>query len=376
MRIKMRKLLVALAAAVVIISFSISAAIAASGNDATGNRQALSLQKAIDMAIQNDKGLKSALAEIDRTRSLREQAQDNVSFTPVEGGYSGPYGPQIEATWLQLLGADLNYRASQRTYQADLDALALKVCKAYWDVQVAQEKLSLQEKAKQQALLSLQNARAAVQAGTISSAELAVKENLWKQAEDSLTAAQHDLDNAYTIFNNLVGLEADARPLLEEQPAYSPLDVVDLEYEVERVLENDPNVWKAQQNIDVKRWSAEMMYSSGSYTPYDARQAELQQAEYTLASVKETMAKATRSLYYQAKSLEENYGAAQAALKAAQEKLKVEQAKAAAGMNTKADLVAAELDVAKAQETLDELVRNHAYLKLAFEKPWAMSSSN
>ncbi|WP_406677224.1 TolC family protein [Moorella sp. ACPs] len=373
MRLKMRGLLAPLAAALLFIYFSLPAA-AAAGNGESGESQVISLEKAVSMAVQNDKGLKSALQEIERTRSLRESAQENVNFTPVEGGYGGPYGPQIEASWLQLLGADLNYRMSQRTYQANLDALALKVCKAYWDVQVAQQKVAVQEKAKQQALLNLQNTRAAVQAGTAASSSLAVAENLWRQAEDGLTAARHSLDNAYTVFNNLVGLDANARPILNEQPSYSPLQVANLEYEVQRVLEHDPNVWKAQQNIDVKRWSAEMMYSSGSYTPYDARQAELKQAEYNLENVKESMAKATRSLYYQVKSVEENYGAAVAALEAAREKLRVEQAKAAAGMNTKAEVVAAELDVAKAQATVDELVRNHAYLKLAFEKPWAMSS--
>ncbi|PRR74247.1 TolC family protein [Neomoorella humiferrea] len=373
MRKILRKILTAFVGALLIIAFAVPTAIAASSKDGNGTGEVISLQQAVDMAIKNDETLKSALAEIDRTRALRENAQENMSFTPVEGGYNGAYGPQIEASWLSLLGADLNYRASQRTYQANLDTLALKVCKAYWDVQVAREKVALQEKVMQQALLNLQNARAAVQAGTAAASTLTAAESAWKQAEDSLTAAKHTLDSAYTTFNNLVGLDAGARPLLQEEPAYSPLDIANLEYEVQRVLENDPNVWKAQQNIDVKRWSATMMYSSGSYTPYDARQAELQQAEYTLETVKEATALKTRSLYYQIKSLEENYSAAQAALSAAQEKLRVEQAKAQVGMNTKADVIAAEVDVAKAQEALDELVRNHAYLKLAFEKPWAMS---
>ncbi|MGI9861193.1 hypothetical protein SDD30_07400 [Moorella naiadis] len=45
-------------------------------------------------------------------------------------------------------------------------------------------------------------------------------------------------------------------------------------------------------------------------------------------------------------------------------------------MATKADIVAAEMAVSQAQLNLDSLIRQHAYMKLAFEKPWAASGSS
>ncbi|GFN21828.1 TolC family protein [Thermanaeromonas sp. C210] len=339
-------------------------------------KDTLSLDEAIKLALDYDKGLKKAEAEIERTKAIRDDAQEDVQFTPVQGGYSGPYGPQIEASWNKLLSADLAWRASKKDYEAKVDALVLDVCKKYWDVQVAQSKLLLQEKLKEQALINLQNARAGAAAGTVAPSMLVIAEAQYEQAVKNYEQAKHALGDAYNALNQAIGLDAAARPELTDDVKFEPLQVDSLDSAVSRALEKAPTVWKARQNIDLKRWAADMMYFTGSYTPYDARQKELEQAELDYATVQELMAKATRTAYYQAKQVEEGYAAALEALKMAEEKLRVERAKYEVGMSTKADLVSAEVSVVQARQTLDQLVRNHAYLKLAFEKPWAMSAGS
>ncbi|QGP91732.1 Outer membrane efflux protein [Neomoorella glycerini] len=334
----------------------------------------LSLDEAIKLALDHDMDLKKAEAEIERTKAIRDDAQENVQFTPVEGGYSGPYGPQIEASWNKLLSADLAWRASKKDYEAKVDALVLDVCKKYWDVQVAGSKLSLQEKLKGQALINLQNARAGAAAGTVAPSTQMIAESQYEQAIKNYEQARHALDDAYNALNQAIGLDAGARPELIDDVKFEPLQVDSLDGAVFRVLEKAPAVWKARQNIDLKRWAADMMYFTGSYTPYDARQKELEQAELDYAGVRELMAKATRTAYYQARQVEEGYVAALEALKMAEEKLRVERARCEAGMGIKADVVAAEVAVVQAQQALDNLVRQHAYLKLAFEKPWAISA--
>ncbi|MGB9662940.1 MAG: TolC family protein [Moorellaceae bacterium] len=334
-------------------------------------QETLSLDVAVRLALEHDKSLKKAELEIERTKVLRDEAAESVHFTPAEGT---TYGAEIEASWKNLLSADLSWRASKKDYEAKLDALVLDVCKKYWDTQVAARKLTLQEKLKEQALISLQNARAGVAAGTVAPSTLVQAEAQYEQAVKSYEQAQHALDDAYNALNQALGLDAAARPELTDEVKFEPLEVDSLDSAVSRALEKAPTVWSARQNIDLKRWAASMMYFSGSYTPYDARQKELEEAELDYARVKDLMAKGTRSIYYQAKQAEEGYAAAVEALKAAQEKLRVARVQYEVGMATRADVVAAEVAVMQAQQTLDQLVRNHAYLKLAFEKPWAASS--
>lgn len=81
------------------------------------------------------------------------------------------------------------------------------------------------------------------------------------------------------------------------------------------MLEASPNVWLAEQGRTLAQWSLEMPSATGSYQDYAVRKAEAEKVE----------------------------------------------------------LSAAELELAQARAALKNLVRQHAYLKLAFQKPWAAS---
>ncbi|GAF25573.1 outer membrane protein [Moorella thermoacetica Y72] len=365
----MRRLGFLLIGLLLVFAFAVPVASAESKSKVT----TLTLQQAINLALQNDKGLQKAEKEIDRTKELRDNAADNVDFTPVMGS---SYDPNYELSWNNLLSADLAWQMSKKNLEASRDAVVLKTCKSYWDVQAAKEKVAVQQKLEQQALLNLQNARAGLQAGTIAPSAIVAAEGQWQQAKNNLEAAQHALDDAYNSFNQQVGLDASERPVLADAPTYEPLDIADLDHEVARVVASSPSVWLAQQKVTLEQWAADMMFFTGQYTPYKAREIAVDQAQLDAASAQELMEMVTRQLYYTTKSLEEAYQAAQEALKMAQENLRVTQVKYNAGMATKSDIVAAEVAVNQAQLNLGDLIRQHAYMKLAFEKPWAASGGS
>lgn len=366
----MRPLRIMMVTIVMVLGLWLPTAVA---DEVADNSQTLTLEQAIDLALQNDNELKKAEREIDRTKELRDDAADEVSFTPVMGS---SYDPDYELSWNNLLSADLTWQMSKKTLETTRDALVLKVCQSYWNVQGAQEKVNLQEKLEKQALLNLQNTRAGIQAGTVAPSQLVAAEGQWQQAKNNLLAAQHTLDDAYNAFNQLVGLDAGAKPVLTNKPVYEPLEIPNLDYEVEKVIENSPSTWLAQQRVTLQKWAADMIYFTGQYIPYKARQISVEQAELDAASAKDMMEQVTRNLYYSIRGLEESYQAAQEAVKMAEENLRVTRAKFDAGMATRAEVVAAEVSVEQAQQVLNDLTRQHAYLKLAFEKPWAASGGS
>jgi outer membrane protein TolC len=369
----MRRTSVLLLALVLLMVLAALPALAATADYEPPQGQVLTLQKAIDLALRYDKNLQKAAAEVERTKELREDAAKKIDFTPAPGS---SYEPTTELNWNNLLSADLNWRMSKKNLEATRDALVLKVCQSYWNTQTAQEKVALQEKLEQQALLKLQNARAGAQAGTVSPSQVVLAESQWQQAKNNLEAARHDLEDAYVSLNQLIGLRSEERPLLTDNPAFEPLDVVDLEHEVARVVASSPSVWLAQQTVTLKEWAADMMFFTGQYNPYKARQIAVDQAELDAASAADLMELVTRNLYYAARGLEESYRAATEALQMAQENLRVVQVKYDAGMAIKADIQAAEVAVAQAEQAVNALKRQHAYVKLAFEKPWAASAGS
>ncbi|MBC7324281.1 MAG: TolC family protein, partial [Moorella sp. (in: Bacteria)] len=145
---------------------------------------------------------------------------------------------------------------------------------------------------------------------------------------------------------------------------------------VRRVIEDSPSTWLAQQRVTLQKWAADMALFTGEYNPYKARQIAVDQAELDAASAEDLMEQVTRNLYYTTKSLEESYRAAEEDLKMARESLRIAEVKFDVGMATRAEVMAAEIAVAQAEQALNDLTRQHAYLKLAFEKPWAASGSS
>ncbi|NPV30566.1 MAG: TolC family protein [Firmicutes bacterium] len=340
-------------------------------------RPEISLNEAIAKALAQSERVKKAEKEVDRTEALRDYAADQLDYTPVM-----PAGnPMIEAAWAELLAADLTWQSSKKNLTAEQDAVALDACKKYWDVLQAQEKVKAAEAALASARRQLQNARAGYQAGTLPLAALIGAEAQYRRAEAALVSARNDLDKAYTALNQAIGLWPEDRPVLTTSLEFHPLEVSSLDYEVTKVLENCPQVWLAEQGVRLKQYYQDIMFYKGivygtfSYKPYEARKVEVEQAELDAASTKKLFDLITRQLYYSVKSLEEAYAGAQEGVRAAEEALRVARLKLDVGMATAADVAAAEQALADAKKAAFELACQHAYMKLAFGKPWAYLSS-
>ena len=345
-------------------------------------RPELSLSKAIEMAVKQNKALKIDELEIERTEALREEAADRLSFTPT--GDSG-YDPEVEAAWYSLLQADLTWRMSRKSYDARLDGITLAVCQLYWNVLKARENVKVKELALELARLELQKSQSAYRLGLTgrlqSSGSAASVKGLEQavadvaEAESALAAAQNELDKAYLKLNQLVGLHPGDRPVLVDKLEFSPLQVADLDTEVNRVLENSPSVWLAEQKVTQKKYATDLMFASGQYTPYDVRQAEMAQAELDARNARDALEMQVRELYHTLKSLEESYRSAEQEVATAREELKQKQIMFRLGLATRADVLAAEVSLASANYVLTDLAAQHSYNKVVFQKPWAPAYS-
>lgn len=331
----------------------------------------LSLNRAIELAIQHAESVTKAAKEVDRTEEWRKYRSEQLDYTPTEP----PGNAKVEVAWAQLLSADLSWRMSKKSLTAEQDKVALDTCKKYFDVLAAQNKVRSAEAALDSARRQLQVARALYNVGMATQAALTGAEAQYQAAQATLNAAQNDLDKAYVLLNQLVGLWPEDRPVLTDKVDFKALQITNLDYEVVKVLESCPTVWLAQETVTMKKYLEDMTLYTGEYRPYQARKIEVEQAELDALTTKEMFERITRSLYYGVKNLEELYAGAEQGVWAAEENLKVVKAKYEVGLATAAEVAAAEKSLAEAQYTAYNLACQHAYMKLAFEKPWAYLSS-
>jgi len=341
----------------------------AAADDQAASGAELTLNEAISRALAKSEAVRKAELEVDRTKELREEANDELGYTPTFR--SGAYMPSVEVAWNRLLMANLTWRMSKKSITTKHDEVALKTCKAYWDVQEAEEQVSVNKENLTKANVELRQARASYDVGIINKEALLGAETTLKQAESELSKAQNDLRDNYANFNELIGFRPEERPLLVERAEFYPVKVSNLQSAVQRAIERSPSIWMAENNVKIKEYTQDLTMATGEYRPYQVRKIEVDQAELEAMNAKDQMKLLARGLYYTVKNIEDGISSTEQALALSEEQLRITELKYTVGMVTRSDVLKAEVSVAQAKKGLYDLITQHAYMKLAFEKPWA-----
>ncbi|MHB1044093.1 MAG: TolC family protein [Eubacteriales bacterium] len=341
----------------------------------------LKLNEVIDIAIKHSDSVKKSSLEIDKAKEQRENASDQLTFTPVSGG---SYDPGVERAWYSLLSADLTWNMSKKSHTTEEDRLVLDVCQKYWNVQKSMNEVRVKEVSCSLSEVALRRVQAMVRLGmtppelppgTSPQSAISSAEGDLARAKSDLTKAENKLNSDYEAINQLLGLWPEDRPALVEEVNFEILEIDNLDTEVQRVIETSPKIWQAEEQITLAKYAYELMWASGSYKSYEIRKAEKEQTELDAVSAKDAVRLATRSLYYTAKNLEAGILAAEKSVVGAEEALRVAKLQYELGMITKENLLKSEGSLSQAKQTLMDLTQQHAYMKLAFKKPWAVSSS-
>ncbi len=359
----MRKAIIVLVSMLLVVFLAVPAALAEEPPE-----RELTMDEAIARALDRSEDVRKAQTEIDRAKIMRDYYGDQLDYVPD----MPPGSAAVEVPWATFLQSDLTWQMSKRSLGLEEDRVALEACRRYLDVLEEQEKMRTSEASLNSALRQLQNARVSYHAGVLSRPQLVQVEELYNMAESGVKSAQHALDDAYESLNQLLGLRVAERPELTSELEFAPLEIPSLNYEVTRALDRAPSVWLAKEQVTLQRFLEDMMFYTGEYRPYQARKIEVRQAEIDARSARNALELATRELYYTLRALEEAYQMAQSGITVAEEDVRVARIRNQVGLNTRAEVVKAEAELIEARQQAHELAAQHAYMKLAFQKPWAL----
>ena len=195
------------------------------------------------------------------------------------------------------------------------------------------------------------------------------------KSEGGVRVARQGLSDKYQSLNNLVGYKPEERPLLIDRPEFTPININNLEAEIQRRIELSPSIWLAERQIELAKLDLDLYdWANPMREPYDAKKIDVNTAELQSADGKEQMRQGMRTIYNNIMQLEENYSLLQQNLKIAEENLRIAQLQYEVGTATKSQVLEAELKVAQAKKDIATVVYTHEVLKLRFDKPWAMAA--
>lgn len=329
----------------------------------------LSLPQAVAAALANSETVKSATKGIDKAQYSFDDANDAIDFIPASSTNA-----KIETTYSAMLQAQIAYNTSKKTLATTKEKIGISTTNEYWTILQNQQAVQVAELGVSNALTQLQNAQTGKRVGTIDDNTLISAQTNYKAAQATLASAQIDLTNAYIAFNQAVGLDADARPILTDTTVnYEPLEYDTPDYLVAKVLSESPSVWTTEQQISLTKILRGIDFYSSESTTNSMKVGDIkvEQAELDSAAIKKQTEQATRALFYSIKAQEDTYNKLVENINLLEDNLRVAQVKYSVGMATALDVATCQKSLDDAKLSLFELICGHEYSKLCLDKPWA-----
>ena len=329
----------------------------------------LSLAEAVYRAWKVSDVLRAAEAALEKASEQRKYAGELAgSFVPAPGINQSP---MADVNWSGLLKADANERMAQRDLENKRESVALDVYQKYFAVLSAQEAVKKAEAAVVRDRWALQVARAVYWSGCGTRTQVAAAEAKVEGTEKGLSAAQEALNKAYVALNRAVGLRPEDRPEINEDPVITPLNVANLEVEIDQAVSRSPDIFKLEILKTMAEWDLYYpwtvdMYGQAVYRNYNVQKHEVDIADLNLASARDALRERVRTTYHDIRALEEQEAALEAAVRTARDGLRVVQAQYKVGLVAKDKVREAEAALAEVQANLKSMKCQHASLLAAW----------
>lgn len=318
----------------------------------------ITIDEAVKRALGRDISLKMSEYDRDRAKIVRDDA--TYAFNPnwITTGEGGS-----ERLYTSMLTSDLNWQIAMKNYQSKQDAVLIKVHQKYYNVLFLKKDLEDKELVLKRDDRKLKVARISYDVGLISRLELDQAEIQRKKSQAAVVSTKILLDNAYSDFNELIGLDYNDRPVLTSDVAYSPSGD-DLQLIISKAVDESPAISNARDAVEVKDLTA------GMVDPVDAGKIDVDLAELNVNKAKELTKQLVRNIYQSVKNMEEQIAVLERAVSIAEKNLRDTKLRFDLGMVTETEVLQAEESLVAARKDLSDLVYKHAIQKMYLEKPW------
>ncbi len=349
----------------------------------------LSLQDAVDLAMKNNDDIKSAELNKENTSLTRSIGQKEYAQSIVNGPAYNTF-TQDQTLNTQKIN-DLNYDIASLTYDYTKEAVEVAVQQAYWNVLLQQSAIETAQSDLEYAEAQYRSEQLKQTVGMLTQTSVEQAKATVESAKSALTSAEGNLETALDSLRKLIGLKEGTELLLtEELPEYTPIEISDLEYYVNKMVMNAPTLKIQDLNVEVADYTGEntklgilsnILETSTNgtttggvtYSQEDQEdQAEIgiESARLTKETTEKNLKETVRSLYYNALALEAQYESLQQTMLTAQSNLETQQQMYELGMVTSLEVLAAENTCASYEDQYKQLVINHAITALQLEHPW------
>jgi outer membrane protein TolC len=263
-----------------------------------------------------------------------------------------------------------SYQSSEKQLAAAKESVELSVTQAYWEVLLKEEAFQVAAAEQQLQQREWRKNQLFAQAGTISDSALRQGKTEVDNAQAAFLQKQLELDAAYRTFNTLVRLPLEDRPQLTDTIPFQAMAPVSLDYHITKVMEEHPELWTLDRNVQNSKASADLAYYQGGTDPYRSGQIGVEQAALTYSDAKKSLQTSLYTMYDDIRKQEQAIALAEGAAQTAKTTYAAAQLQYEWGTISQLELLRAELSCQKAEYDELNLKSSYNLAVMKFEKPW------
>ena len=316
-------------------------------------REALSFDKALEMAYNNSTALKKNAKDQELNEEEREKIGTSAIYSTSEDSLSNI---------LALLDANLTYKStllSDKMQRIEIEnalkSSFISIINAERENEISKMNLEIQQE-------ELQTAATKMRLGMITEQEYLEKKNLYEKNKAALEANIKSVDDAYATLNTTIGGDQNKKYILYIEPEMT-------EFKVTSTIENYANYMIAQdlqvesKNISIESAKNQLdAYLINQNGTYKSLKYALQNQSLSLSDYKKELYNKIISKYNDVKSLEESYKVALNDYEVEKKNFDILEKKNELGMITDLDLKQAKASLAEKESELIKTQFDHMLL--------------
>ncbi|AOT70147.1 stalk domain-containing protein [Geosporobacter ferrireducens] len=316
----------------------------------------ISTEEAIALALKSSHDFEL------KQKALKKAEEQNDSFVVNLGHYS----PSQIQTQKSL---QLNRRWAEKQIELTEENIGVQVKNAIDAINLQKVELALTEETVKNYENKLKRVQTLYDTGMESKFNLDMAQKNLAQEKKQKQILEQNLENAYESLNELLGLPLDTRYTSDEDFDYKPLEIADIDQYAKSKVPSLPNIWYQEQQIELLELGLKLYEYNAGLDSYVVKQMDISSAKTSLASSKKNYEETIRSLYNQAKQIEENYKLQQIAIEKLNSSIKLLETQFNAGLITALDLEEQYLSLEQIEFALKKMAVQHNQLKVSIENP-------
>lgn len=354
-------------------------AIVASNDSVNSSLKDLSLEEALQIALENNYDLQKAAFDKKKAFVESEQAND-IAHDLGDDGVNNLAQAQVKYV-SEKQKAEAK-KVAARNYEVAVENVKLAVQNAYYSVLLAHDVVSVNEAALERAQKQLETAEASYNVGTVAKVDVLAAQVGVSNAKAQLIVARNNSEIAEINLKRIIGLDLNYKLKLTSKIEYTPFAGEDLASSIKSAYETRLDVLAAMANIEVAKESYRIAEAYTASNTYASRMAkvEMDKADLALEDTKKQVVSDLIQAYLNILAAQEVINSYKAAVDQSGEQMRLVNLRYQVGMATSNEVLDASVKLADIQGKNAQAIYSFAIAKLNYEAakkaPLASSPGN